>query len=80
MPRYKNSERFIPNQEIGTVSVDASLSEMLLNEKIRELMDYRHIATENYEAGVYKGIFDGAIYRNIYLNERALQYPGQVKM
>jgi hypothetical protein len=65
---------------MGTVSVGAALSEILLNEKIREMMDYRHIATENYKAGVYKDIFDEAIYHNIYLNERALQYLGQVKM
>ena len=65
---------------MGTVSVGAALSEMLLNEKIREMVDYRRIATENFEAGVYKDIFDGAIYRNIYLNEKALQYSGQVKM
>jgi hypothetical protein len=50
------------------------------------MMDYRHIATENHVAGVYKNIFYGAIYRNTYLNERILlqysllQYSGQVKM
>ena len=46
---------------MGTVSVGAALSEMFLNEEVREMMNYRHIATENYEAGVYKDIFDGAI-------------------
>jgi hypothetical protein len=66
---------------MGIVSVCAALFEILLNEKIREMMDYRHIATENHIAGVYKNIFYGAIYRNIYLNERTLlQYLGQVKM
>ena len=40
-------------------------------------MDYCHMATENHVAGVYKDIFYGAIYRNIYLNERTLlQYSG----
>jgi hypothetical protein len=65
---------------MGTVSIGAALSEMLLNETIRKMMDYRHIATKNYEAGIYKDIFDGAIYRSIYLNEKALQYSSQVKM
>jgi hypothetical protein len=54
------------------VVVGAALSVMLLNEEIREMMDYRHIATENHEAGVYKNIFDGTIYHNIYLNKRNL--------
>jgi hypothetical protein len=45
--------------------------------KIREMTDYRHIATENHETGVYKNIFDGIIYRNIYLNERIAEILGQ---
>ena len=52
---------------MGMVSVGAALSEILLNEEIRAMMDYRHITTKNYEAGAYKNIFDGAIYHNIYL-------------
>ena len=43
------------------VSVGATLSEMLSNDEIREMMNYHHIATENNEAGVYKNVFDGAI-------------------
>ena len=57
---------------MGIVSVGAALSEMLLNEKIRALMNYRHIATKNHETGAYKDIFDGDIYHNIYMNQRNL--------
>jgi hypothetical protein len=62
---------------MGIVSVGASLSEMLLNDEIRETINYYHIATENYETGVYKNIFDGVIYRNIYLNEKIAEILGQ---
>jgi hypothetical protein len=58
---------------MGIVSIGAALSEMLLNDEIREIIDYCHTSTtKNYEAGVYKDISDGAIYRNIYLNKRII--------
>lgn len=59
--RYKNPELFTRSQEMEIVSVGATLSEMLSNDEIREMMNYHHIATENNEAGVYKNVFDGAI-------------------
>ena len=71
--RNKNSELFAPSQEMEIVSVGAPLSEVLLNDEVREMMNYHHTATENHEAGVYKSIFDEAIYRNIYLNERIVE-------
>ena len=71
-PRYKDVESLTPHQEMGIVSVGAALSEMLLDDEVREMMGYRHIATQNHEAGVYSDIFDGAIYRDVYLNERNL--------
>jgi hypothetical protein len=40
-------------------------------------MNYHHTATKKHEAGVYKNIFDEAIYCNIYLNERKLEILGQ---
>ncbi|KAG2191386.1 hypothetical protein INT46_007573 [Mucor plumbeus] len=71
--RYKNPELFAPSQEMKIVSVGDPLSEVLLNDEVREMMNYHHTATENHEAGVYKSIFDEAIYRNIYLNERIVE-------
>jgi hypothetical protein len=59
---------------IEIVSVGAPLSEMILNDEVREMMDYHHIATENHETGVYKNLFDRPIfYRNTYLNERIVE-------
>ena len=75
--RYKNPELFAPSQEMEIVSVGTPLSEVLLNDEVREIMNYRHTATENHEVGVYKNIFDEAIYRNIYLNERKVEILGQ---
>ena len=75
--RYKNPELFARSQEMEVVSVGAPLSAMLSNDEVREMMNYHHIATENNEARVYKNIFDGAIYRNIYLNERIAEILGQ---
>ena len=57
--RYINPGLFTPNQEIGIVLVGVALSEVFLNEEIRKMMDYCHIATENHETGVYKDTFDG---------------------
>ena len=72
-PRYKDVELLTPHQEMGIVSVGAALSnKMLLDDEVRGMMDYRHIATQNHEAGVYNDIFDGVIYRDVYLNERNL--------
>ena len=75
--RHKNSEVFAPSQEMEIISVGAPLSQVLLNDEVREMMNYHHTATENHEAGVYKNICYGAIYRNIYLNERIVEILGQ---
>jgi hypothetical protein len=75
--RYKNPELFAPSQEMEIVSIGAPLFEVLLNDEVREMMNYHHTATKKHEAGVYKNIFDEAIYRNIYLNERKLEILGQ---
>ena len=59
-------------------SVGAPLFEILLNDEIKEIINYHHIATENHEAGVYKSIFDGATYRNIYLNKKISEILGNL--
>jgi hypothetical protein len=74
---YKNPKLFALSQKMDIISVGAHLSEMLLSDEVREMMNYHHTATKNHEAGVYKNIFDGAIYRNIYLNERIVETLGQ---
>ena len=74
--RYKNPELFAPSQEMEIVSVGAPLFEVLLNDQVREIMNYYHTVTENHEVGVYRNIFDEAIYRNIYLNKRKVEILG----
>ena len=59
------------------VSVGAPLSEILLDDEVRKMMNYHHIAAENHEARVYKNIFDRTIYCNIYLYERIAENLGQ---
>lgn len=47
-PSYKDVELLTPHQEMGIVSVGAALSEMLLDDEVREMMDYGHSATQNH--------------------------------
>ena len=81
-PRYKNPELFTPNSKPRNGNCFSRCCSFRNAFKWKDqgndgLSPYCYW---NHEAGVYKDIFDGVIYRNIYLNEKILQYLGQVKM
>lgn len=66
-PRYSNELSRKPNQVMSLVSVTSFLADRLLDDDQRATFDYRHTYDTTYHLdGVYKDIFSGEVYRDLY--------------
>ncbi|KAG1444749.1 hypothetical protein G6F56_010168 [Rhizopus delemar] len=67
LPHYTNELSRKPNQVVSLVSVTSFLADRLLDDDQRASFDYRHAYDTTYHLdGVYKDIFSGEVYRNLY--------------